>query len=176
MSMITGKEIKTWNFVMHRQDMDGKWQVLESCDWQGFCWSTWKLCCWEVTSFQYCISATSYTWYQLCLVIFLILLWGQHWPWDSVLLIWGIWGIGVLMWRFKFSGMWWAAGSLIRAPVFWKRENCKMDIMNRDTMPVILFASNPSLSFLSRTDWNVGEWSVDLAKWSCGCHILCISY
>jgi hypothetical protein len=45
-------------------------------------------------------------------VLFLIPLWGQHWHWNSVLLIWRIWGSGFLMWRFEFCGMWCATGSL----------------------------------------------------------------
>jgi hypothetical protein len=60
--------------------------------------------------------------------------------------------------------------SLIWALTFWRRENCQLNIMERDTMPLILFANIPSLSFLSRKNWNVGEWSMDLGRRrSCAC-------
>jgi hypothetical protein len=73
------------------------------------------------------------------------------------------------------SGMWCFAGSWIRALAFWRRENCQLNIMKRDTMPVILFANIPALSFLSWTNWNVGEWSVDIATWCYACLIV-VSY
>jgi hypothetical protein len=145
------------------------------------CWSTSKYDVGKLPLFQYSIFANSYPWYQLCLVLFLIPFWGQHWHWNSVLLICRMYRDLVFSWqgkwRFKFSGIWCAADSLIRAPTFCRRENCQLNIMKRDAMPVNLPANIPSLPFLSWINRNVSEWSMDLAiRRSCVALFISISY